>query len=80
MALVLGFEVVRGDAGKVGNDDVIGASFAREVSKVAERLRLRLAQVLAETLVLHEHDAGPEQINVAVVAGEFLRVRWCALG
>ena len=35
ISLVLGFEIVQGDAGKVGNDNVagnfVGASFAREV-------------------------------------------------
>jgi hypothetical protein len=65
-----------GDVGKVGNDDVAGnficAAFTREVSDITERLRLGLAEILAEALVLDEHDTGPEQINVAVVAGDFL--------
>jgi hypothetical protein len=45
-------------------------------------LRLRLAEDLAETLVLNEHDTGPEQINTTVVAGDFLnrffKARDCA--
>jgi hypothetical protein len=40
--------------------NLILAPFAREVLEVTERLRLRFAEVFAETLVLDEHDAGPE--------------------
>ena len=62
------------DAGEAGDDDIAGnflyASIARKVLKVTERLRLRLGQVLAETLVLDERHARPEQINVAIVAGK----------
>ncbi len=70
--LVFWLKIVQGDAGEVGDDDVtwnfIGATFACEVPDVAERLRLSLAEVFAETLVLDKHDAGPEQIDVAVLA------------
>src|SRR5260370_6039681 len=76
LALVFGLKIVQGDAGKVGNDHVAGnfifAALARKVLDVTERLRLRLAQVLAKALVLDEHDAGPEQVNVAVLAGDLL--------
>ncbi len=73
MSLVLRLEVVQGDAGKVGNDDVSGnfvrSSFAREVLNVAEGLRLGFAEVFAAALVLDQYLARPEQINVAVIAG-----------
>ena len=74
VALVFRLQIVQGDAGEVGDDDVAGnficAAFAREVLDVAERLRLGLAEVFAEALVFDEHDARPEKINVAVVAGD----------
>ena len=37
-----------------------------------EGLRLGLAEVFAETFVFDQQHAGPEQVNVAVVAGDFL--------
>jgi hypothetical protein len=71
-----GFEIVERDAGEIGDDDVARAffrpSFARKVLDVSERLRFRAAEVLAEALVFDEHLAGPEQIDVTVVAGNFL--------
>ena len=45
---------------------------ARKILNVAERLRFGVAQILAGGFVFHQNDAGPEKINVAVVAGNFL--------
>lgn len=84
--LFFGIEVVERDAGKIGNDDVSGdfvdAAFAREVLNVAKGLRFGLAEVFAEAFVLDENNFGPEQIDVAVVAGDslyrFLEAGYCA--
>jgi len=52
----LGFEVVEGDAGEVGDDDIargfLGAAFVEQILEVLEGLGLGLAEVLAEALVL----------------------------
>lgn len=64
------------DAGKIGDDDVSGdfvdAAFTREVLNVTEGLRFRLAEVLAEAFMLDKNNFGPEQIDVAVFARDFL--------
>jgi len=69
-------EIVERDARKVGDDDVSGnfvdAAFARKVLNVAKGLRFGLAEVFAEAFVLDENNFGPEQIDVAVVAGDSL--------
>ena len=74
--LVFRFKVVQRDAGKIRNDDVTGnflvPPFARQVLYVTERLRFGLAQILAGGLVFHQNDAGPKEINVTVIAGNFL--------
>ena len=38
------------------------------LSRLAERLRLRLAEVFAKSCVFYAHDAGSEEIDVAVLA------------
>lgn len=64
------------DTGKVGNDNVagnfLGAAFPGEVLNVTESLRFRFAEVFAKSLVLDEHDARPEQVDVTVFAGDSL--------
>jgi len=76
VALVVGLQIMQGDAGKIGNDHVAGnfieASLAGEVLNVTERLRLRLVEIFSPAFVLDEHAPGPEQIDVTVVAGDFL--------
>jgi hypothetical protein len=71
--LVFRFQVVQCDAVEIRNDDVTGnffcAAFAHQVLNVAERLRFGLAQILASGFVFHQDDARPEQVNIAVVAG-----------
>jgi hypothetical protein len=65
---------VQGNTGEIGNDNVArnfgGASFAGEVLNVAKGLGLGLAEILAEALVLDEQESAPEQVDVAVVAGD----------
>ena len=73
---VFGFQIVQGDAGKVGDDDVAGdvaSAFviAGEVLDVAEGLGARFAEVFAEAFVFDDEDARPEEVDVAVVAGDF---------
>ena len=76
IALVVWFQIVERDAGKIGDDDVardfVAAAFAREVLNVAEGLRFGLAEVFATALVFDENDAAPEEVDVAVVAGDSL--------
>lgn len=67
---------MEGDARKVGDDDIAGyfvkAAFVNQVLNVAEGLGFRLAEVFPEALVLDKNNAGPEQIDVAVLTGDFL--------
>ena len=76
VALVVGLQIVDGDAGEVGEDDVAGdfllATLADEIADVAEGLGLRLAEVATEALVFDQQDAGPEEVDEAAVAGDLL--------
>ena len=76
LLLLFRLQIVERDPGKVGNDDVAGnvvlPALADEVLDVAEGLRLGFAQVFAEALVLDQQHAGPEKVDVAVIAGDFL--------
>src|SRR6185437_8538661 len=73
--LLFRFEIIEGDAGEVGNDDVarsiVHAPVSGEVLDIFEGLRLSLSEVLAEALVFNEQDAGPEKIDKTVLTGNF---------
>ena len=74
--LFFGLQIVQGDAGEIGNDDIarnfIHAPFPREVLDVAESLRSALPKSLPKLLCSTRTTPGQKQINVAVVAGDFL--------
>ena len=65
-----GFEVVELDAGKVGDDDVLGqfgvAAFADQVLDIVEGLPFGFCQVPPGGFVLGEETAFPEEINPVV--------------
>ncbi len=65
------FEIVEGDTVEVRQDhiarQVVGALLARKILNVVERLRLGLVERFAAALVLGEHHAAPEQVDVAVL-------------
>ena len=68
------FKIVEGDAGEIRDDQPAGnlavAPGILEAADVVHALRVRLAQILAGGLVLHEQAARPEQINEAPIAGK----------
>jgi len=70
------FEIVQGDAGEIGDDQPTGnlavAAGVLEAADVGQALRMRLAEIGAGRFVFDEQLAGPEQVNKASVAGEFL--------
>jgi hypothetical protein len=72
--LVVGLQIVEGDACEVRDDDVTRdffvAVFAGEVLNVTEGLRFGFAEVFAAAFVFDEDDARPEEVNIAVIAGE----------
>ena len=73
---ILGFEVMEGDAGEVRDNHIargfLGAALVEQVLDILEGLRLRLAEVLSEALVLDQQRAFPEQVNVAVLPRDAL--------
>ena len=75
VALLVRLQVMERDSSKVGDDNVawdfVFAALAEQVLNVAEGLRLGFAQVFAKTLVLDEQHVGPEEVDVAVFAGDF---------
>lgn len=75
LGVLLGFEVVDGYFLKVGDDEPAGkflvAALVNEAADVVHALGMRFAEVLADRFVLDEAGAGPEEVNVAPVAGEF---------
>src|SRR5581483_4922012 len=72
--LVVRFEIMQGDAGKVRDDyvarNLIVAAFAGEILNITKSLRLSLAEVFAETLVFNQEHARPEKIDIPVLAGD----------
>ena len=48
------------------------ATVGGEVADVVKRLSFGFMEVFAEGFVLDEHDAGPEEVNAGVIAGDFL--------
>ena len=76
LLLLLRLQIMQRDPGKVADDDVardfVLSAIANKVVDVAKRLRLGLAQVLPATLVLDQQHAGPEKVDVAVLAGDLL--------
>lgn len=73
--VLLGFEVVNGDAFEVGDDEVtrdfLVAPAVHERADVFHPLRVGFAEVFARALVFGEERLGPEEVNEAPVAGEF---------
>ena len=67
---------MNGDALEVGDDEVardfLAASAVHQTANVFHALRVGFAKVFAGALVLGEQRLGPEEINEAPVAGEFL--------
>ena len=74
--LFVGLKVMKCDACEIGNDDVtrnfVEPAFVDKPLDVVESLRLRSSKVFTEALVFDEENAGPKEINRAVVAGDFL--------
>lgn len=70
------FEVVNGDALKIGNNEVAGAIFALpgflQSPDVGHGLGAGFPEVFARALVLNEEGAGPQEVNAAPVARELL--------
>jgi len=75
-ALVFGLQIMESDAGEVGNDDVtwyfVHPPLADEVANVPEGLRLRLSEVFASAFVFDSNHAGPEEVDVTLIAGDLL--------
>ena len=72
--LVLGFQVVQGDAGEVRDDHIAGhlvpSPVTDEVLNVTERLGLGFAQILSLALVLHQERPAPEEVDKTVIPRE----------
>ena len=70
--LLLWLQIVEDKAGEIAQDDVarelIVPPLAGEVGEIGEGLRSGFVERCATALVLHEQDAGPEEIEEGVVA------------
>lgn len=73
--LILRFQIVQGDSFKVGNDDVSGdfpgAAFAGQILDVAECLRFGFPEIRSGTLMLNKNNTPPEQVDEAILSGDF---------
>ena len=78
--LLFRFEIVKHDPREVGNDDVARdlavLAVVEEGLDVTERLRLRLAEIPAERLVLDDEVALPKEVDKPVMTGDFLHGRF----
>ncbi|NLA40447.1 MAG: hypothetical protein GX874_03405 [Smithella sp.] len=69
--LLVFFQIVEPDSGKVGNNDIFGKIAFLQAGEVAQSLIVGFIQTFAARFVLNDQNAFPEKIDVAVVIAEF---------